>query len=160
MLTYRGTFLFWKYPVSDLGVVYVGHQELNFTSLFFFDLTMVVSCLLMLQIAFSFTSDIPFQHKLSKQILSFLCSIGFLLIIVPYTLFRPIHMMGASLVVGSLWALAIIFSIEIKQYISTLAFIFYQIILQGSIFSYAIMYSMGIPLDGVAQKFGIASLMI
>lgn len=160
MLTYRGTFLFWKYPVSDLGVIYVGQQEFNFTSVFFFDFAMFVSCFLMIQIAFNFTSAIPFQHKLVKQILSFSCSLGFLLIIFPYTLFWTIHIIGAGLVVGSLWALAIVFSIEVKPFISTIAFIFYQIILQVSILTYAIMYTMGIPMNDAVQKFGILSLMI
>lgn len=160
MGTYQGKFLFWKSPVCSLGTIYANHKQFNIISLLFFDFTMMLSSYLMMKVGYSFSSDIPFQHKRLKQILSFTCSIGFLLIIAPYTVLHTIHIIGGTFVIGPLWGLALLFSIEVRPHISTSAFLFYQLILQGSILSYAIMYSMGIPTDNAAQKFGIASLMI
>lgn len=161
MMTYQGTFLFWRYPFSDLGTLYtVNHQQFNITSLLFFDLAMLASGLLMLQIAHRFTFDIPFQHKRTKQILSFTCGIGFLLLIFPYPVHFALHVTGATLAVGSLWGLAILFSVEIKDYISTTAFFFCQLLLHGSIISYAILYVMRLSSNDIVQKIGIVSLMI
>ncbi len=161
MMTYGGTFLFWRYPFSDLGTLYtVGQQQFNITSLLFFDVTMIASSLLMMQIGLGFTSGIPFQHKKLKQILSFTCSIGFFLIIVPYPIVWTIHIIGASLAIGSLWGLAILFSAEVKDVISTPAYLFCQILLHGGIVSYAILYIMRMSGDEVAQKLGIICLMI
>jgi hypothetical protein len=161
MMTYGGTFLFWRYPFSDLGTLYtVGQQQFNITSLLFFDLTMIASSLLMMQIGLGFTSRVPFRHKRAKQILSFTCSIGFFLIIAPYPIVWTIHIIGATLAVGSLWGLAILFSIEVKDLVSTPAFLFCQILLHGGIISYAILYIMRLSANEIAQKLGIICLMI
>lgn len=161
METYEGNFLFWKDPASNLGILYsVSQQQFNVTSALFFDLAMLISCYLMFQIAYIFSLDISFNHKKTKLILSCLCGLGFFFIIFPYSKFLWIHRFGAAFVVGPLWALATLFSLEVKHSISTLAFIFYQFILQGSILSYAFLYFTGLPGADIAQKFGIASLMI
>ncbi len=161
MMTYGGTFLFWRYPLSDLGTLYtVGQQQFNIISLLFFDLSMIATSLLMMQIGFGFASRIPFQHKRAKQILSFTCSIGFFLIIFPYPVLWTIHIIGAALAVGSLWGLAIFFSIEVKNKVSTPAFLFCQILLHGGILSYAILYMMRLSANEIAQKLGIICLMI
>lgn len=161
MMTYQGTFLFWRYPFSDLGTIYtVQHQQFNITSLLFFDLTMLASGLLMLQIAREFTADISFKHKHVKQVLSLTCGIGFILTIFPYPINLAVHNTGASLAIGSLWGLAILFSVEVKPFISKTAFFICQFLLHGSIISYAFLYFMGMSSNDIAQKFGIISLMI
>lgn len=161
MMTYSGSFLFWKYPVCDLGTLYtVNHQKFNIISLLFFDLAMLVSGLLMLQIGNRFTSDIPFQHKRLKQVLSFTGGFGFFLVMCPYPVHLFVHITGATLAVGSLWILAIIFSVEVKPLISGPSFFFCQLILHGSVVTYGILYIMRFPANEAAQKIGIIGLMI
>jgi hypothetical protein len=160
MLVYKGGFEFWKYPVCNLGVVYIKGYKFNITSALFFDFALLISSILMLKIAFGFSINIPFKHKRLKQILSYTCAVGFFLLMFPYTFLLSIHVIGATFVVGSLWGLAILLSIEIKPSISTSTFLIYHLILQGGILTYAVLYSMGEPMNEPAQKFGIASLMI
>ncbi|HLR76579.1 MAG TPA: hypothetical protein VK106_02895 [Balneolaceae bacterium] len=160
MKTYRGTFLFWKDPASNLGTFYTAGQQFNGASALFFDLTMLISCVAMLQIARRFTQDIPFKHKKTKQVLSALCALGFFLVVFPYPVYMMLHRIGASFVIGGLWGLSTLFSVEVKPFISSHLFYFYQFLLQGSILTYAFLYLTGLPGDEIAQKFGITSLMI
>lgn len=161
MGTYSGTFHFWKYPVCDLGTLYtVGQQQFNIKSLLFFDLAMLISGFLMIQVGRSFTSDIPFQHKKIKQILSFTCGLGFILMMIPYTFHIMVHITGATLVIMSLWILATLFSFEIKPYIYPINFFISQLLLHGSIVSYGILYVLQMSGNDAAQKIGIICLMI
>jgi hypothetical protein len=160
MFAYKGGFRFWKYPVCNLGVIYIHGQKFNITSALLFDITLLISSILMLKAAFSFSDDVPFQHKRLKQILSYTCAVGFFLLIFPYTYLLKIHIVGGAFVVGSLWGLAILLSIEIKPFIATSTFLLYHLILQGSIWTYAVLYTMGDPANEPAQKIGIACLMI
>lgn len=159
MITYRGKFLFWKYPISDLGAIHTWQGGLNIPSLLFFDTAMTISGLLMLKIAFGLSPGISVKHQRLKQVLILACSGGFFLVIFPYDVFAYLHMAGGALVFGPMWGLALLFSLELRGRISRFTFFIYQLVLQGTILTYATLFFLGIPVEQGAQKVGVAGLM-
>ena len=160
ILTYGDNFVFWRYAVSHLG----GHKTMlgnpNFLSFSIFVLGMVISGIIMLRIGFYLRKERLIQFKSPIRILSFSSGIGFFIMTFPHDVLLSLHMTGASLMVGSLWALSILLLLESLPYILLRHFILYQIILQGTVLPYAFTFFINIPQKEIAQKFAIVVLTI
>lgn len=159
IVTYRGSFSVWKYPLSDLGTLYTEHNKPNLLSRLIFDITMVISGFIMIKICSDFASNPSLRHSGMKSALTFICALGFFILIFPYDVINYIHEAGATFVFGSFWIMVFEFSMELKHSSSTLRFLLSQIVLQGTVLPYALLFTIGTPLEEAVQKFAVAGLM-
>ncbi len=156
---YREPFRFWKYPLSDLGATVTEHGFSNIFSILFFDSGMILSGLIMFSISSRFAAS-KVEHRRIKRGLTFLCGIGFFVIIFPYNINDTIHMTGGGAVFGSLWGLTVLFLLELRHSVGWLRFWALQLPLQGTILPYAALFMAGLPIKQVFQKPAVVGLML
>lgn len=160
IIVYHGFFYFWKYPLSDLGALKTENVDSNIYARTVFDLTIVLSGMLMLSICYSFSDDILLSHIELKIILTFICAIGFFILITPDDFSNPIHEVGAALVFAMLWGLIILFSVELNNASLTTMVIVSQLLLPGTVLTYAFLFVINIPAEEAVQKFAVEGLMM
>ncbi len=156
----RGAFFIWQDPLSDLGAFMTVNETVNVLPRLVFDAAMTVSGLLMLRICSSFAAEELLRHRRVKQVMAFLCCVGFFMVLMPYDVNLLFHEIGASLVFGMMWGITVLFSVELKQASLTAESIFSQLVLQGTVLPYAYMFAARIPGEVVAQKFAVIGLML
>lgn len=159
IITYRGPFQIWKYPLSDLGTLHTVNNKPNIWSRYIFDLTMIVSGFLMIRICTAFSNNPGLRHYRLKSVLTFICAIGFFILIFPYDISDAVHEAGATLVFGSFWILIVEFTLELKHLFSVSVFWMAQLVLQGTVLPYAALFAIGSPIRDVVQKIAVAGLM-
>jgi len=69
-------------------------------------------------------------------------------------------MVGAAIMVASLWALAGLFLFEARRFVPLEKFIVQQSILQVTVLTYATAYTYNLPIKNIAQKFAVLGLII
>lgn len=159
ILLYRGTFFLWQYPLSDLGSLITVNGKPNIKARLIFDATMGISGLLMIGICTRFKNGNNLIHNKLKSIMAFISAIGFFLMIIPDDLSDPLHEIGATLVFAMLWSLTVLLSKEIGDTFTSISPVIPQLILQGTILPYAVLFFLHIPFDEIIQKFAVAGLM-
>lgn len=159
IIFYREPFRFWKYPLSNLGATVTQHGLPNFRSIFFFDSGMIISGVIMFAVSARFAAS-KVDHRRIKRGLTFLCGIGFFVIIFPYNINDNIHMVGGGAVFGSLWGLTLVFLLELRRAVGWLRFVLLQLPLQITILPYAALFMLGVPIKQAFQKPAVAGLML
>lgn len=159
MLLYKGTFLVFQYPLSDLGAFMTETGGFNVLPRIVFDLTMTVAGLLMLGIFSAFSAEKHLRHGLAKRAMAIVCALGFFIVLMPYDINLGVHEVGASLVFGILWGLTVLFSVELKQIGKWKLSLASEVVLQATVLPYAFMFVAGIPAEVAAQKIAVVGLM-
>lgn len=155
----RGAFFLWEDPLSDLGAFMTVNATLNVLPRIVFDAAMTVSGLLMLRIYSGFSADELLRHRRFKEVMTFLCGVGFFMVLMPYDVNLAVHEAGASLIFGMLWGMTVLFSVELGQMSLVAGSVLSQLVLQGTVLPYAYLFAAGIPGEVVAQKFAVIGLM-
>ncbi|MCK4541549.1 MAG: hypothetical protein KAU17_04850 [Spirochaetales bacterium] len=159
-VSYTEPFLFWKYPFSDLGASVTPHGLTNSWSFFPFVLGLISSAVILISLGRYYLRKTNLRNKYIKVPLCGTGAVGCLLAIFPHNIYVTTHVIGASLMIGSLWALAILFLIEARQLLSPKFFILGQIFLQCTVVPYAITFFSELPLKQVFQKFAVIGLYV
>ncbi len=159
IVLYRGPFLFWNYPLSDLGALRTETSRINVISRIVFDFTTVTAGLLMLRIVALVSGERCVGHRQVKGLLALGAAVGFFLLLMPYDVELGIHEAGGALVFGMLWGLTDIFSLELKRSLRGGRALVSQLVLQGTVLPYAFMFAARVPVEDAAQKFAVVGLM-
>ena len=156
---YKGTFLFWQYPFSDIGATKaIGGIE-NYKASLIYTIDMILSGLIMLGLTYHYYKKIH-KRNLLITVLCFLCGGGFIIAGLSPDDIRPnIHVLGSALAITALWILATNYLFEIKKQLKPKVYYLLQSVLQIPIFAYAFAYFSGTkPADGILQKFTLAGM--
>ncbi|HDJ34610.1 MAG TPA: hypothetical protein ENF21_11015 [Bacteroidetes bacterium] len=153
MLTYGENIVIRDHAVSHFGRLYTRRGDPNYLSLLIFALGMTASSMICFHIS---------RHlgKPLHQLFFRLCGAGYILLIVPCDLYNPVHTLGGTLVVGSLWFFTVFNLHDLYHLIPRVRFFLYQSILQGTVLPYAFLYAIGSPDKQLAQKFALAGLIL
>lgn len=159
ILSDRGSFFVWQDPLSDLGALRTVNGDLNVVPRTIFDLSMTISGLLMLRLYSFLSTDGGLLHAGAKRAMTFAGGIGFFMLLMPYDVDLAVHEIGASLVFATLWGMPVLFSVELKRASLTGRALIAQVVLQGTVLPYAILFVADMPGEVVAQKFAVIGLM-
>lgn len=159
MLLFGERFDFWNHAASDLGLTVTDNGSANYKSLFLFSAGMIASGYLCLQIH-KILKAYSFKHKEMKLLLLKTCSLGYFGIVTPYNISHTLHVLGATSLFGSLYFLTVVLLFELKEQGKRFEFYVFQLLLQGTILPYALLYFLDSPVRNVAQKFAVAGLML
>ncbi len=159
ILSDTGSFYVWRDPLSDLGALRTIDGELNVVPRTIFDLTMTMSGLIMFRIYSLLSADCRLRFAAVKRAMAFAGGVGFFMLLMPYDVDLGVHEAGASLVFATLWGMTVLFSVELKQTSSAGRALLAQVVLQGTVLPYAILFAADIPSEVVAQKFAVIGLM-
>jgi hypothetical protein len=83
-----------------------------------------------------------------------------LVFIFPHNINNNIHIVGAAIMVASLWALTGLFLFEARRFVPLEKFIVQQSTLQVAVLTYATAYMYDLPIKNIAQKFAVLGLII
>jgi hypothetical protein len=92
--------------------------------------------------------------------LFWLAGTGYLVLLVPCDLSNSFHMIGAALLFFSLWSFTVLHLVRMIPFTGRLKFMLYQLILQGSVLPYAVLYFIGSPEKQLFQKFAVFGLIL
>ncbi|MBN2541972.1 hypothetical protein JXI42_03820 [bacterium] len=140
ILSYREHFPFWKYPFSTLGETVTVSGFPNDNSLFMFNISMMLSGIIMAILAIAFLEEKRARNRVSKVVLCLISAIGFFVASSPHDIHRMQHIYGTAIMFGSLWGLSVVFLTELKPIVSKKMFTIGQLILQVPILSYAVLF--------------------
>ena len=160
MLCYGEPFLFWEYPLSDLGRTVTEGGYPNTFSFLLFSLAMLICGSIMLAIGLNFKRSGTIPNMRIKKNLSYVAAAGYFIALFPHNISNPVHSVGSAMFVGSLWGLSIIFLLEARHQISPSKFYLLQLILQGTVITYAINFIFDTPIRQITQKFAVVGLML
>lgn len=99
------------------------------------------------------------EHSRSHW-LFWLAGVGYVVMLIPCDLYNPGHMIGAALLFFSLWLFSTLHLLRLRTFSGWLKFIFYQLVLQGTVLSYAYLYFIDSPEKQIIQKIAIAGLVL
>lgn len=159
ILLFAEDFSFWKHAVSDLGTTVLEDGKTNYKSAFIFSVGMILCGIVCVQIYKALYAFSIRQKKLKIVLLKF-TSLGYFVIVTPYNISNIIHSLGASLVFGSLYLLAVVLLLEVKDQGKKAKFVFYQVLLQATVIPYAVLFFLYLPARQSAQKFAVAGLIL
>ena len=159
ILAYGEPFLFWQYPLSDLGATVTENGLPNAWSFVLFLLDMLISSSIMATYAYQTRAQLITVHDRWQLLLGSGATVGFIITAYPPNLNDPIHIAGATLMVVSLWLLGILF-LERYRKTSPGRGLVGHLILHGPLFVYAALFFLGIPEKQIAQKFAFVSLLV
>lgn len=159
ILSDRGSFFVWQDPLSDLGALRTVNGQLNVVPRTIFDFTMTISGILMFRVYSLLSIDINLQHAVMKRIMTFAGGIGFFMLLMPYDVDLAVHEVGASLVFATLWGMTVLFSVELRRASLTTRALLAQVVLQGTVLPYAVLFVADMPSEVIAQKFAVAGMM-
>lgn len=158
IIFYDGPFLFWQFALSDLGAVGTKYGTDNILSRYIFNLGFLIAAYILGRISTLYANGRHLTYPKIKSKLALLACVGFLVFVYPHDLNKKIHSLGAGLMVGSLYLMANLFMVELKDEFPLRLFILYQILLHGSVLSYAVTYFAHLPVRQITQKFCFGSL--
>jgi hypothetical protein len=153
-------FLFWEYPLSDLGRCSTAAGAPNWASLAAFCFGMVRGALTMSSLGASFLRERRAGHSVLEAALAFSAAAGFLGTCVPHDLCHTGHVIGSAMMVFSLWALAVLLLVEAARRAAKALALSGQLLLQGTVLTYAVAYVADLPFKQAAQKCAVAGLFL
>jgi hypothetical membrane protein len=158
MLAFADSFSMQHNALSDLGCTRTPTGEPNTIGFIIFACGLALSSGLLFRISRLFRLDDSIRHHRIKQYLCLMGSLGCLLFIFPYNLNDNVHMIGAAMLVGALWAIGSLNLLEDHQAIGNIRFILWMLLLQGSVLTYAAAFAFDLPFCNIAQKFAVSGL--
>ena len=105
-----------------------------------------------------FTPAMP--HREWKALLSIVAAAGFVIGIFPRGRFHYVHMFGCALMVGALWFLGNVFTIELRDAGKSRAVLLVQLVLQLTVLPYAVSYALEADSRQALQKLAIIGLFV
>ncbi len=160
VLFYAEPFIFMQHAFSDLASTTSKHGLPNSISMTIYALGMLIGGSIMLRIAAIYARSPNLSHPVIKSRLAWLASIGFIVSIYPNDLNHTLHSIGVGVVLGALYFFTTIFHFELKDEISTRAFVFNMTLLQAAVFSYAAAFFLNTAAKQSLQKFCLLGVMI
>jgi len=158
MVTYNESVNLRDFALSDLGCTVTPQGKSNAISCFIFALGMFITSYILLRIAVYFRQDNSIIHYHLKHYLCLMGSVGSFGFIFPWNLNDNIHMIGAGLMVAALWAIGGLLLFEARKFISFGRFLLLQLILQGTVLTYAVTFVVDSPIRNIPQKFAVLGL--
>ncbi|MGD9030219.1 MAG: hypothetical protein PVG25_10430 [Anaerolineae bacterium] len=145
-------FLFWQHAFSDLGNIKTLGGQPNATSRLTFSVGMIVQSAIMLRISACYAGNETLWHHTVKRWLALLGAIGFVVSIYPNDINHLVHSVGVGIVIGVVYLFTMIFHCELKPVTSPWLFYGDLVIIQVSVFSYAIAFFADWELKQSLQK--------
>lgn len=160
VISYGEKFHLLTSPFSDLGTLHTRGGSSNVASFIIFALYMLSGALIMMRHgrALSRTPYVPYSRL--KIALSFGAAAGYVIGIMPHDLVHAVHTAGCSLMVGSLWMLCTVFSLELGRMGRFHDALAVQLILQLSVLPYAVAYFVDADVKQALQKVAVAGLFV
>lgn len=160
ILAFGERFDFWQLPLSDLGIPRTQSGRSNYVSMLIFDLYMLTGGFAMILYARSCRRRPDVPHSTIKLVLGLLAAAGYFIGIFPHDRFHALHTAGCSAMVGSLWLLGNIFSLELWNLNRRRGTLISQLILQLTVLPYAAAYFVDSGAKQTLQKFAVAGLFV
>ena len=158
ILTYGEPFRFWQLPLSDLGVPWTRNGQPNFVSFTLFAVNMAIGAIVMASLAVTCIRSRTVAYRRVKSGLAILASAGFVVGTVPHDPFHYVHLAGCASMVGSLWFLGNLFSLELVTSGRRRAAAATQAVLHLTVLPYAAAYFAGSDSKQVLQKIAVFGL--
>ena len=159
-LVFGEPFLFWVFPLSDLGATVTENGFENGRSVVIFASDMIACAVVMSVIGVFFLRDRGVRHRSLRVTFSFTCALGFLIAAFPHDIFSAQHTFGSAFMVGSLWFHSVLFLEDIRFYRGRAASLRHHFVLQSTVLSYAVAYVLDAPIKQVLQKFAVLGLSV
>jgi hypothetical membrane protein len=153
-------FSFLHLPFSDLGMPRTATGAPNYLSCVLFAVNMTICAVIMACFGRSCARRATTPHRVPKAALAFLAAAGFLVGIFPHDRFHVLHLAGCAAMVGSLWFLGNLFSLELHRLGGRRSVLVVQAVLQCSVLPYAAMYFAGADGKQALQKIAIMGLFV
>ena len=160
VIAFGERFQFWAFPLSDLGLPLTPGGQRNHASMVVFALNMVAGSACMIAYGYSCLRTAALPGKRAKVALASVAATGFLVGIFPHEPFQVLHMAGCAAMIGALWFLANLFSVELVRLGRRRQAWRVQAVLQLTVLPYAAAYFLGLDIKQVLQKFAIAGLFV
>jgi hypothetical protein len=158
MLLYGEKYHFLDYPLSYLGGLKTVNGKSNLLSFLAISVGFVTGGILMFIIGYYFKKQEDLKNKSLIRFFCYTGGVGFFIFLFPYNRYPALHVIGSSLMFGSLWFLANLFLIEALQSISFTTFLLFQFILQVTVIPYAISYMLSLNTNSFLQKIAVVGL--
>ncbi len=153
IFTFGEAFSFRNHAISYLGMLRTPGGNSNNLSMLIFSFGLVISAAISYRISRT-------ARSFYIRMLFLLCALGYLVMITPCDLNNGVHSAGAGMVFGSLWMVAGIWLVRLIPHTGWMRFIFYQLILQGTVLPYAWCYIRDHPDKQFLQKFALTGLIL
>lgn len=153
MITFGEAYSFRNHAISYLGMLRTPGGNSNNISMLIFSFGLVISAAISYRISRT-------AGRFYIRVLFLLCAMGYLVMITPCDLNNAVHSVGAGMVFGSLWMAAGIWLVRLISHTGWMRFIFYQLILQGSVLPYAWCYLTDHPDKQFLQKIALTGLIL
>ncbi len=155
---YNGRFDFLRYPLSDLGSAFNQVGLPNTVASNIYSVGMFLTGILLFFLAHKLRKTR--QNNTSSPLLAFMGGSGALIAgASPDDTLYAFHVIGSTLLVASLWALATMNLYEVRKNLGHAKYYFLQFaILQTPIIAYALAFFMGLKINDILQKPAFISL--
>jgi len=160
VITFREPFHFWHHAFSKLGETTTPQGYPNLLSQLVFSIGWLACSLLMFRISQQFRRNRELKHRMFKQWLALVGSIGFVVAIVPNDVNHILHSIGMGLVVAVTYFFGVFFLIELRPTLSPLVFYVNMLFLQSAVLTYAVTFFSNSTLKQAAQKFCVLALLL
>lgn len=159
---YNGDFNGVINPFSAAGDYWTLAGEKNTLSMYLYSLDMVINGIVLLVFAYKFYKQNGDSAGITKPLLCVLAGCGFIISgLAPDDIRHSFHVLGSSMAIASLWAIATNYIYQSRKRLSPAAYYLLQAVLQVPILAYAATYFSGIdPLSYIIQKYALAGLCI
>jgi len=160
ILFYGSNFQLLYYPFSYSGATLTKDNLPNLISYYLFTAGMVLSGIVMLFLNVFYINHKP--KKILKIIFTASGAIGFIITAFsPINIYHKMHVLGSWLAVFSLWMIAMVYLVEVRNKTKITYFIFLHFILQIPMIIYAITFFLLInPLSFLMQKISMFTLFL
>ena len=153
VLTFGQPFSFTNHAFSYLGMTTTPDGSSNY-------LCMLVNAMGMLMSAFICFRISQILQESRSHWFFWLAGAGYIIMLIPCNLYNAGHMIGAALLVFGLWAFTSLHLFRLRSFTGWFKFLLYQLILQGTVLPYAVLYFLGSPDKQFMQKLAVAGLVM
>lgn len=152
-ITYGERFRFWEYTYSYIGMLRTPGGNPNTVSFLIF----LAGSLFNSYVCFKISS---FYILKFYRLLFRICSVGFILLVLPCDVINNVHSFGGAMVFGTLWLFSLARINEIYHSGRKNIALIYFLILNSTILPYAYLYFINSPYQQIAQKPAIIGLIL
>lgn len=153
-LAYPGDYSLSENALSDLGCWITPDGQCNQYAAALFATAMLTTAALLIALIHALPRR---QSRARVMFLSFSAA-GAILILMPHTVQRIIHGIGAGLLIGGFWGYSLCLSIRAWRAHHRVAAVTCQMVVQGAVLTYALLFAADSPGKQVAQKMATLGL--
>jgi hypothetical protein len=159
VLIYGEPFIFWMYPLSDLGGTHTINGFEN-PAKYFYWMDMIVSGVIMLIAAYALSQYRRFRFKPALVPIFITAGIGFFIGMAPDDTMDPVHVLGSVMFFASLWLIIVLFLSMLHKHIPWGLEFLWHVLFQVSVLLYAFAFFMGLDSKQIFQKVACFSLFV